>query len=156
MKYISSCMAFFILSGMFAQERASWMPEEASGGRESEGGERILLPVTRTVLPKKTADITKFTRIYTLELKKFNISKDGTNPEATSRGINEALQYAKRKRFNRIIFPKGIYIVPENRPIVIDLKDTVIDFNGSMLTIVPNGKENYSIVQPSEFRRFKL
>lgn len=147
MKCIGSCMAFLILSGMFAQERASWMPEEASGGRESEGGERILLPVTRTALPKKTADITKFTRTYTLELKKFNISKDGSHPEATSCGINEALQYAKQKGFNRIIFPKGTYLVPENKPIVIDLKNTVIDFNGSTLTIVPNGQMNYSIVQ---------
>lgn len=139
---IASLAVFAVLS----QERAVWMPEEATDGHSS-GGERILLPVTQTRLPRPTANIAEFRKIYTIDLKKFDISNTGTEPEATSKGINAALRHAGENGFNRIVFPKGTYMVPENAPIVIDLKNTVIDFNGSTITIRPNGQPGYSIVQ---------
>lgn len=55
-KFFNVLAPLFLPLLMFAQERAEWMPEEAAGGYESEGGERIQLPVTLTKLPKKTAD----------------------------------------------------------------------------------------------------
>ncbi len=147
MKRIAAGLALGAALLLNAQERAAWMPEEATSGTYADGGERIILPVTHTKLPKKTSAISDFSRIYTIDLKAFNISVDGTNPESTAKGINAALQYAKKNGFNRIVFPKGTYMVPENDPIVIDLKNTVIDFNGATVTIRPNGLEKYSIIE---------
>ena len=146
-KFFNVLAPLFLPLLMFAQERAEWMPEEAAGGYESEGGERIQLPVTLTKLPKKTADVSRFSRKYVIDTQKFNIYKDGTHPESTVKGINAALRYAGEQGFNRIVFPRGTYMVPEDQAVVIDLKNTVIDFNGATFTIVPNGKTHYSIIQ---------
>ena len=103
--------------------------------------------MTHTCLPKKTAGIGKFKKIYTIELDKFNISNRASSPDETSKGINAALQYAKANGLKRIIFPKGTYMISEKEPVVIDHKDTVIDFNGATIAIRPNGLTHYSIVQ---------
>ena len=83
MKLFNVLAPLFLSMHIVAQERAEWMPEEAAGGREADGGERIQLPVTWTELPKKTADISRFSRVYIVDTEKFNIYKDGTNPEST-------------------------------------------------------------------------
>lgn len=82
-----------------------------------------------------------------IELSRFGIKNDGTSPEETSNGINRALDYAKGQGFSKIVFPKGTYLIHETNPIVIDLKNTVIDLNGSTLLINTNGLEKYSIVE---------
>lgn len=84
---------------------------------------------------------------YEIELDKFSISNNGTNPVETSKGINDALQYAKDKGYRNIVFPKGTYLIDENNPIKIDLKNTTIDLNGAVLQINTNGLEKYSIVE---------
>lgn len=83
---------------------------------------------------------------YLIELGKFGIKNDGTAPQETSAGLNQALQYAKSKGFSKIILPEGTYLIDESNPIVIDLKNTVIDLNGSTLQINTNGLEKYSVV----------
>src|SRR5690349_13455389 len=86
-----------------------WLPEAAAdAGSDATDNSQppILLPITITKTPKATADISKFTKIYTIDLNKFNIKNDGTNAEETSRGLNAALQDAKAQGANRIVFPK--------------------------------------------------
>ena len=56
--------ALFLLGSVLplsAQTRADWMPEEAtSAGSGIDGGERLLVNVTYTPLPKATADLKKY------------------------------------------------------------------------------------------------
>ena len=123
-----------------------WLPSEATGGRTDLGGEQILPEITITKTPKPTADASKYTREYVIELEKFNISNKSTNPVETSKGINAALRRAKTLKANRIVFPQGAYLISETDPIVIDHKDTIIDLNGATLQINVNAQIRYSIV----------
>lgn len=64
MKRIATGMALVSAMILGAQERAAWMPEEATAGNHADGGERLVMPVTYTKLPKKTAAIADFNRVY--------------------------------------------------------------------------------------------
>lgn len=94
--------------------------------------------------------VTSFLCEVKIELSQFGIRDDGTMSQETSAGLNRFFQYAKEQGFNRIIFPKGTYLIHETSPVVIDLKNVVIDLNGSTLQLNSNGLERYSIV---EFRK---
>lgn len=141
--------ALFLLGSVLplsAQTRADWMPEEAtSAGSGVDGGERLLMDVTYTPLPKATADLEKYKKICVIDLKKYGIRNNGTEPEATSAGINAALQDAKKNGFDRIVFPAGIYLISEKDPVVLDHKNTVIDLNGAEFRINPNGLQGYAV-----------
>ena len=89
------------------------MPEEATADHKNvDGGERIVLPVTLTNLPKATADMSKFTKVWQLDLEKFKIRNDGS--VTVSDEVNAALQYAKEQGYNRIVFPKGKYLIHQD------------------------------------------
>src|SRR5690606_12171085 len=125
-----------------------WMPTEAADAGSGIGDSKlppILPPVTFTKIPKATADISKFNKLYTLDLQKFNIKNDGTNAEETTRGLNAALQDAKAQGANRIVFPKGTYLISEKEPVILDHKDTVIDLNGATLQMNTNGLPDYTM-----------
>ena len=122
------------------------MPEEAtSGDKIVDGGERIVLKTTYTDLPKATADMSRFTKIWNIDLEKFKIKNDGS--VVVSDELNAALQYAKEQGYNRIVFPKGKYLIAHDKPILLDHKNTIIDLNGAELAIEPNGKQQYNIVE---------
>ena len=116
------------------------LPEELPGG--------LWLPdVTITHTPKPTADISKFDQKYVIDLESFGISNQGRDPQATSRGLNAAFRHAESIKANHIVFPKGTYLISENEPLVLTLKNTIVDLNGSTLQINPNGLKKYSIVE---------
>jgi hypothetical protein len=131
-------------------KRFDWMPAESLSDNsrvEDAGCEQIIPEVTVTKTPKATADISKFTKEYLIDLKKFSISNDCKNPVETSKGINQALQDAKTAGANRIVFPKGTYLISETDPVVLDHKDTIIDLNGATLQINTNGLQKYAVIQ---------
>ncbi|HCE43294.1 MAG TPA: hypothetical protein DET40_07080 [Lentisphaeria bacterium] len=133
-----------------AAEKFDWMPAESLSDNargEDIGGEQIFPEITVTKTPKATADISKFTREYVIDLKKFGISNECKNAVETSKGINQALQDAKTAGANRIVFPKGTYLISETDPVVLDHKDTIIDLNGATLQINTNGLQKYAVVQ---------
>lgn len=139
-------------AGRAADEKATttmaWVPPQAMGDDlRADEGVQIIPEITVTSTPKTTADASKFTKEYVLELAKFGISNDGTNAIETSKGINDALQHAKTLGANRIVFPPGTYLITEDNPVVLDHKNTIIDLNGATLQIRPNGMPNYAIVQ---------
>lgn len=124
------------------------MPAEAEGANlRSEDMSGTILPLVITKVPKATADASKFTKVYTIDLAKFGIRNDGTDADATSKGLNEALQEAKTVKANRIVFPPGKYLISENAPIVLDHQDTIVDLNGATLQVRANGKPNYEVVR---------
>ncbi|MGG0275872.1 chitobiase/beta-hexosaminidase C-terminal domain-containing protein [Bacillus rhizoplanae] len=47
--------------------------------------------------------------IYVIELDRWNIKNDGTNSFATTKGINDALVWAKSQGYNHVILPSGTY-----------------------------------------------
>jgi hypothetical protein len=127
-----------------------WMPPEAADGGSvltEAFSARTLLPVTITKIPKATAGISKFTKRYTIDLQKFNIKNDGTEAEATARGLNAALQDAKAQGANHIIFPKGTYLISEKATITLNLQDAVVDLNGATLQMNSNGLDHYVMVR---------
>jgi len=133
-----------------AAESFDWLPAESQGaalGADDLGGEQIVPAVVLTGTPKLTADLAKFTKVYTLDLAKFGIRNDGTDALGTSKGLNAALQDAKTAGANRIVFPAGIYLIHEKMPIVIDHQNTVIDLNGATLRINPNGLPKYALIE---------
>ncbi len=139
----------FAIPGFGAEDKFEWVPAEAhegkSGGSQREG--LPATPVTFTKIPKATADASKFTKEYLVDLKKFNISSDSTNPAETSKGINQALQDAQTRGANRIVFPKGTYLISETDPVAITNKNMIIDLNGSTFQINTNGEPTYAIIK---------
>lgn len=130
-------------SGMGA-DKFNWIPAEGkTAGRYDR--DVSALEVKYTKIPKITADKSKFTRKYLIDLKKYNISNKGTNPVETSKGINAALQDAQKSGMNYIVFPKGTYLISEKYPIIINNRNAIIDLNGATLQINPNGLPKYNI-----------
>jgi hypothetical protein len=125
-----------------------WVPPEAmSDTLRADTGVQIIPEIQVTATPKSTADLSKFTKEYLIELEKFGIFNDGTHADETSKGLNAALQHAKTLGANRIVFPAGTYLISEEDPVVIDHKNTVIDLNGATLQIRSNGLPRYAVVK---------
>lgn len=128
--------------------KMDWVPPQAMGDSLRPDDSTLPPPaIIQTPTPKETADASKFTREYVLELSRFGIRNDGTEAEATSAGINQALQHAKSTGANRIVFPKGTYLIDENQPVLLDLKNAIVDLNGATLQIRTNGRPKYSVVE---------
>lgn len=143
-------VAVFAAGAVRGAETFEWLPAEAQGAElsaEAMGGERIIPTVTLTKTPRPTADLAGYTKVYTIDPAKFGIRNDGTEAEATSKGLNAALQEAKQAGANRIVFPEGTFLLHETMPLVIDHKNTVIDLNRSTLMIRPNGLPKYALVE---------
>ncbi len=143
-------LGFLVSLPAFGADTFDWLPPQAQSaglGADDAGGEQILPTVVLTDTPKRTADLAKFTKVYTIELAKFGIRNDGTDAVTTSKGLNAALQHAKSTGANRIVFPSGTYLIHEDMPLEIDHRDTVIDLNGATLKINPNGKPRYAMVE---------
>lgn len=132
-----------------AEERFDWMPAEgvAASLSAEDGGEQILPEIQLTKTPKSTADESKFTKVYEIDLKKYGIHNDGTHAAETSAGLHQALQEAKVVGANRIVFPKGTYLIDEKAPLVLDHKNTIIDLNGATLQINANGLPKYGLIE---------
>ena len=131
------------------EKRFDWMPAEgvAANLLADESGGLIIPEIVVTKTPKATADLSKFTKLYTIDLKKFGIHNDGTHPVETSTGLNQALQDAQATGANHIVFPKGTYLISETIPLEINLKNMVIDLNGATLQINTNGLPKYGIIE---------
>lgn len=62
-----------------AAERFDWMPPEASADQlrgDDAGGEQILPEIAVTPTPKPTADLTNFTRVFTIDLGNRQVDRD--------------------------------------------------------------------------------
>jgi len=143
-----------------AAEVYPWMPREVDLAELTEGetvGGQPVPEIIVTETPKPTADVSKFTREYVIELARFDIHNDGRDPVSTSKGINAALQHARTIGANRIVFPKGTYLISETEPIVLNHENAVIDLNGATLQMNTNGLPDYSLMQiVDEARNLRL
>lgn len=60
---------------------------------------------------------------YLVNLDKFNINNDNTNPQSTTLGINSAIKYAKENNYKVVKIPKGHYAIDTSVTDSITLKD---------------------------------
>lgn len=145
--YVAVLWGFTMAHAEESKSGYEWMPTEAEHAGAQQGPAAPLHPLTITTTPKPTADASRFTKVYTLELEKFGIRKDGTEAEATSKGINAALRHAKTLNANRIVFPAGTYLINVNDPVILDHQDTIVDLNGATLQAQANSRSDYTTVE---------
>lgn len=72
----------------------------------------------------------------------FSINSNGDEPDKTTKGINEAIQYANENNIDYIKLEKGIYRINYNG---IELKSNItLDLNGSQIIQNATDKESYN------------
>ncbi|MGE7760195.1 right-handed parallel beta-helix repeat-containing protein [Peribacillus sp. NPDC097895] len=82
---------------------------------------------------------------YVLELDRWNVKNNNTDPVNTSKGINSALDWAAQEGYIEFVLPKGVYLIDENNPIQ---PKSFMTFNlgGSVLRIRDNSLIGYAII----------
>ena len=77
MMLVGLCSVLAMFTPCANAEKLDWMPaqlDEQGLNAQNFGGEQIIPDITITETPKPTADLSKYTKKYVIELKKFNIS----------------------------------------------------------------------------------
>lgn len=144
----AALLALLPASAEEAAPTFEWIPPQTmSDELRADDGELIIPEVTVLKTPMPTADASKFQKEYVIDLAKFGIHNDGTHAAETSAGLNAALQDAKAAGANRIVFPKGTYLIDETQPVVLNHRDTIVDLNGATLQIQTNGLPKYAVVR---------
>ena len=77
----------------------------------------------------------------------YSISKENVNPTQTTSGLNQLITWSIKKGYKKIVLPLGTYAIDENSGIVLkDLKDFILDLNGSTLKLNPNALDKVMMV----------
>ena len=91
--------------------------------------------------------------VYTLELEKWGIENDGTSPDETTKGINEAFKWAKENGYKTLEIPNGTYLIAkgltahdENARINMLSNMTLLMSEDTILQKETNGYEEYSVI----------
>ena len=80
-------------------------------------------------------------QIYKVDLSKWSISNVGDNAEATSKGINNMLIWAKNNNYRKVIMEPGTYLIDENNTIYM-VSNLELDLNGATLKLNPSSLNN--------------
>jgi hypothetical protein len=91
---------------------------------------------------------------YVLELNRWGISNNGTNPLQTTNGINNALVWAHQSGYTNVKLPAGTYLIGKGskqndvsvNACILPQSDTVIDLYGCTINKEPNGWEGYRTI----------
>lgn len=104
--------------------------------------------------------------IYVIDLKKYGISNDNTNSKETTKGINNAIEYATKNGYSKIKLPEGHYsievdttqgthIMPNteqgwswthNQKGIIMENNTTLDLTNCILEMAPSQETHYSVI----------
>lgn len=84
--------------------------------------------------------------IFGVNLRKYGISSDGTNAEATTSGINRALSDAIAGGYSSVVFPYGTYLIAADSQIEV-VGNLTVDFNHSVLRKEANANSGYQMVK---------
>ncbi|MBS4197599.1 right-handed parallel beta-helix repeat-containing protein [Lederbergia citri] len=60
---------------------------------------------------EKTFPTNNEENVYSLELKKWRISNDGTHPKETTKGLNDAIKWAQKEGYTTFYVPPGTYLI---------------------------------------------
>ena len=97
----------------------------------------------------------------------FNINNEGEDTENTTKGINEAINYASQNNIEYIKFEKGEYSIDgqsyeenknetETKKGIIIQSNITIDLNNSVFKQIPNNKVNYAIFSITGVENVKI
>ncbi|TLS35764.1 right-handed parallel beta-helix repeat-containing protein [Pseudalkalibacillus caeni] len=85
-------------------------------------------------------------KIYTLELDRWKVSNKGNNALETTKGINQALQWAKEQGYTTFYVPAGIYLIDKESRINM-VNDITFELDKeAILQKEANGKERYELL----------
>ncbi|MFS0764121.1 right-handed parallel beta-helix repeat-containing protein [Peribacillus phoenicis] len=92
---------------------------------------------------------------YVLELDRWNVKNNNTDPVNTSKGINSALDWAAQEGYIEFVLPKGTYLIDENNPIQ---PKSFMTFNlgGSVLRIRDNSLIGYAIISLKNKQQYAI
>lgn len=97
----------------------------------------------------------------------FSIKSDGTDADATTKGINEAIEYAKKNNIEYIKLMKGIYLIDgiskstiydetATKKGIIMMSNITFDLNGSTLKHIKNSAVNYAVISITDESNVKV
>lgn len=85
------------------------------------------------------------TATYVVELSRWGIKNDGTDPVNTVNGINNAFLWARDNNFYTVVLPKGQYLVDKNSSVKL-CSNTNYKFYDCLFIKEPNNLTSYSIL----------
>ncbi|MEV5025985.1 right-handed parallel beta-helix repeat-containing protein [Paenibacillus sp. LPE1-1-1.1] len=87
---------------------------------------------------------------YRIELDRFNISNDGSNAAETTKGINEAIMWAKQQGYSHVVLPSGTFNVKLDPSTLVAINmQSGMYFEleqDSVIALEANSSPNYSII----------
>jgi len=83
---------------------------------------------------------------YELELNRWNIYSDGTHPIETTNGLNDALQWAHKNKYKRLLVPDGTYLIAKDKQIEMVSNMTFELSNNTVLQKEPNNLPSYTLL----------
>ncbi|MGO4543317.1 right-handed parallel beta-helix repeat-containing protein [Paenibacillus sp. 2TAB23] len=97
---------------------------------------------------------------YRLELDRFNVSNTGRNPAETTKGINDALVWAKQEGYSHVVLPSGTFSVRLDPGTLIAIKmqsGMHLELeNGCEIVLEANSSPNYSIIDMTAIKNAKV
>lgn len=97
----------------------------------------------------------------------FSINGEGKNPNSTTKGINEAIQYASKNNIEYIQLKKGIYLINGNttnynnfetaqkKGIILESNIT-LDLNGSTIQHISSSYPNYAVFSVTDVQNVEI
>jgi len=110
----------------------------------------VLLLLMQIMLPPGTPSISReafaASELHLIDLSRWGIHNDGTHPVATTKGINEALQWANENKVTAVTLPSGTYLIDKDSRInmVSNMRFELPD--DAVLQKEANDKENYTVL----------
>ena len=113
----------------------------------------MVVPMERTTANSSKQGNSTAPSIYELELERWNVSNNGTRPNETTKGINDALSWAKENGYHTLLIPDGTYSIAkgnaesDNKARINMLSDMTFSMsNNTILQKETNGYEEYSVL----------
>ncbi|MGM0836094.1 MAG: right-handed parallel beta-helix repeat-containing protein [Bacillota bacterium] len=85
------------------------------------------------------------TSSYVINLELWGINNNGLEPNPTTIGINNALQWASEKGYSKCKLPKGNYTIDKNNAVKM-VSNMTLDLYGCLLIKESNGNQKYFII----------
>ena len=98
-------------------------------------------------------DEKEISSVYNLELSNFNIVANNNEEEVAinnSKGINQALQFCKENKIEKIVFPENELIYIEPKETIYMVSNLIVDLNKSELKLRANNYNTYSAIKFAE------
>lgn len=94
-----------------------------------------------------SASTLDYENTYVLDFEKWTIFNDGTHPEETTKGLNEALKWAHKNGYTVFKVPKGTYLIDKDSHIEMVSNMTFLLDDDAVLEKETNGYPGYSLLQ---------